>query len=126
MAEACRAAGVRAQPILDDNALGVLRRWFLKAGRQNRHGVEFERRGASAVARALTNAGYPTDKDDVAYAGRSKMPLVAHCVALVPETLALLRLIVDLHPGFDWRYAFRRSDHAAVQQALAAAPESCV
>jgi len=107
MKVACEAARIRTLQIRRDNAWGVLKRVFLQAGRQGRWGITFERRGVSAIAKILTEAGFPTDKDDITFAARRNARLLSHCVPWVPETVALLRVILRHFPGFQYLEAFR-------------------
>jgi hypothetical protein len=115
--EACEVAGARVLQVRRDNAWGLLKRVFLQAGRQGRWGVSFERRGLTAVAAILTGAGFPTGKEDITYAGRRNAPLIEHCVPWVPETVALLRVILRDFSGFDFRKAFREAEPAALAAA---------
>jgi hypothetical protein len=110
--EACEAAGVRTVQVRRDNAWGILKRAFLQAGRQGRWGIAFEPRGLAAVATMLTEAGFPTGKEDITYAGRRNAPLLAHCVPWVPETVALLHVILKHFPLFQYWEAFRPIDAA--------------
>ena len=119
LADAFQAIGLRAPPVQQDNAAGVLHRALLQAGRGGHWGLTFPR-GLTLLATSLTDAGIKTTKDDLTYAARRKTPLVPHCVALVPETLDLLRIILRLFPTFEWRSAFRRTDQEAIEIALAA------
>ena len=107
VAEACRAANVRTLQVRGDNAAGILKRVFLHAGRQGHWGITFERRRLAGIAAILTAAGFPTGKEDITYAGRRNAPLVPHCVPWVPETVALLRVILLHFPGFQYWEAFR-------------------
>ncbi|MEI7606818.1 MAG: hypothetical protein WCJ64_05495 [Rhodospirillaceae bacterium] len=118
------AAGRNDIRVGDENAWGVLRRVFLEAGRNGLLGISFPPRSAAATARALTAAGFPTTKENVTYAKRSKVKVTPHCVALTDETLRLLRLILGLYPGFDYRLAFRPEDHDRLDALLAAPPET--
>lgn len=104
--EAGEAAGVRPPPVGRDNAWGLLKRLFLQAGRQGRWGIAFAPRGLSSVAAALTAAGFPAGKEDITYARRRGAPLLEHCVPWVPETEALLRVILQHFPGFQYQHAF--------------------
>ena len=126
LAEACQACGVKSRPVGADNAAGVLKRAFLQAGRNDQWGVTFPPRGGAQIARSLTEAGFETTKEDVTYAARRKTALLPHSVPLVLETAELLRVILRLFPTFDWRSAFRVTDHAAVQAALTVAPPASV
>jgi hypothetical protein len=111
---ACAAAGVRTVQVRDDNAWGVLKRVFLQAGRQGAWGIAFEPRRLTAVAGILTAAGFPTGKEDLTYARRRNAPLLEHCVPLVPETLVLLRVILQHFPAFEYWKAFCPCDAAAL------------
>jgi hypothetical protein len=113
---ACKAAGVRTIQIRRDNAWGVLKRVFLQAGRQGRWGITFEHRSLSAVAKMLTDAGFLTSKEDITYANRRSAPLLAHCVPWVPETAALLRVILQHFPDFQYRAAFRQIEAAELER----------
>jgi hypothetical protein len=114
MDRAARAAGVRGGQVRADNAAGVLKRVFLQAGRQQAWGLLFPSRGMAALAKYLTEAGCPTSKEDITYAGRRKTPLLEHCVAWVPETVDLLRIILARFPEFDYRRAFEDADDATL------------
>lgn len=118
MEEACRSAGIRTIPIREDNAAGVLKRLFLQAGRSGEWGLVFPPRGLTAIAGMLTEAGFATGKEDVTYAGRRHARLLPHCVALTPETVELLQVILKRFPTFDWRQAFRPADHSKVETLL--------
>ena len=108
--EACRAAGGGLLQVRDDNAQGLLKRAFLQAGRHGEWGVKFGRGEATVVANALTLAGYPTTKEDITYAGRRKATLIKHHVPWLPETRALLKVILELCPGFEFEKAFAGAD----------------
>jgi len=118
MEEACRTAGRRIVPILDDNAWGVLKRVFLQAGRAGEWGLTFPRRGMSAITQMLTAAGFSTTKEDVTYAARRKGELLPHCVAVTDQTITLLRVILAEFPTFDYRQAFRLADLPELKRRL--------
>ena len=105
--EACESAGIRALQVRSDNAWGVLKRVFLQAGRQGAWGIRFERRGLTSVAKMFSEAGFETGKEDITYALRRGAPLLPHCVPWVPETEALLRVILEHFPDFEYRQAFQ-------------------
>jgi hypothetical protein len=120
---AAKRIGGRAIEILEsDGAWGVLKRVFLRAMRLGVWGVAVQRGGFMAVADALTAAGFPTVKDDVTYAGRSKSALVEGCVAVLPETAELLRVILRLCPTFEYERAFRPDRLSELNALLATAP----
>ncbi|CAH2603762.1 putative Primer-independent DNA polymerase PolB [Rhodovastum atsumiense] len=115
---ACEAAGVRTLQVRQDNAWGILKRVFLQAGRQGLWGIRFQKRGLAAVARLLSEAGFPTGKEDITYAGRRSAPLLAHCVPWVPETRALLKAILAHFPTFEWQLAFVPARGPVIDAAL--------
>jgi len=89
-------------------------RAFLQAGRQEQWGVLFPARGLAELAKYLTDAGFPTGKEDITYAQRRKTALLEHCVPWVPETVTLLRVILARFPGFDYQRAFEAADAATL------------
>ena len=124
VAQACAAVGVRALQVRHDNAQGLLKRAFLQAGRHGKWGVKFGRGEITAAANALTAAGYETTKEDITYAGRRSAPLVEHHVPWLPETRALLRVILELYPHFQFLKAFAGPDPSAPVAAPPNAPSS--
>lgn len=106
MKKACEAVGIRTLQIREDNAWGVLMRVFLQAGRQGKWGVSFKTGSLTAIAEIFTAAGFPTSKEHITYAKRRAAPLLPHCVAWVPETKALLGVILQHHPAFEYWEAF--------------------
>jgi hypothetical protein len=121
--ETCEAADVRTVQIRKDNAWGVLKRFFLQAGRQGAWGVVFKARGLRSVADILTAAGFPTGKEDITYAGRRDVPPLEHCVPWVPETRALLCVILRHFPEFDYRRAFRPAEAPVLEAGAAICPD---
>ena len=121
MEEACHAAGARTIPIREDNAAGVLKRVFLQAGRSGEWGLSFPPRGMTAIANMLTGAGFATGKEDITYAARRNAPLVPHCVALTTKTIAMLQVILEHFPTFDYQQAFRPVDFPRIKELLAPA-----
>jgi hypothetical protein len=120
--QACEHLGVRSLQVRGDNAWGILKRAFLQAGRRREWGASFEGRSLAKVAEALTAAGFPTGKEDITYAGRRAAPLVEHCVPWVPETIALLKVILTLVPTFEYHRAFTVIEPSAAALLLSESP----
>ncbi|MEI7606406.1 MAG: hypothetical protein WCJ64_03375 [Rhodospirillaceae bacterium] len=121
---ASAAAGVRTRQVNDDRGVGLLRRQFLLAGRRGEWGIRFEPRSMSKVAKALTDRGFQVSADDIKNSGRKNLELVPHCVAALPETIAALRVILQMFPDFDFRMAFREADAEKIEAELAATTEA--
>jgi hypothetical protein len=94
----------------------MLKRLFLTAYQKGKWGLDgkvyMPNLTQQGVADWLTDSDYPTTVNDVSYGGRRDVRLVTNAVPVTQFSLALLEVILEKFPSFDYLRAF--SNHVAV------------
>lgn len=95
-----------------------LKRRFLRALARSEWGLASGGATSREIADWLTAAGYRTGVQNVKDAGRLRATLIPHSVAATDGALALLLVILQRYPTFDYRRAFVAGHIDKVEAAL--------
>jgi hypothetical protein len=66
--------------------------------------------GYKKIAEYLTNAGYPTSENDLKNAGRKKGSVVENAFPPDKEVIALVNVMTQRYPDFQWKFVFTDLD----------------